>query len=764
LENIDVTLYESSTFIRTLDQGNESHLDFIYDTIAAYENFKAFMTNPESYIDHTYLWDIVCSPNPFLFANGCNLAILRIREVDMTDDIELLCPTSVYSAVLFDVRKETIILIQHDEYFEPVYLFQSKIETGQQRSITIQKTFSENRSPIKEVLQLIRNSIQRFCHPKSSMPTVYKFERSLPAESLRLLLLENKFPIDAQVINYKGKVVGFRLKYYQGGIFLPCYPSPQLAELPVLFMDDPSLLLGYRETVEGLQKIYQRSAGKIRSRPVFKIIEDGQVVGLLTETNQFVMLSDPVEPVEDEIPIMKDENFIIADKVFAQSKEEDPVRKETIRKIALETQFYGAFRTTVRTLLSENPTYKQQIQKIIESKRTNPESRDMIETLLHTMCDPFVSFKEFDDETLDTLGEISDCFLNPEEKEYCSITNGQAQLILPEYHLVSGRSNASLYFARVADELWRYKRIQLFMMNSKMYLNLTSTEYKINQDEMLMLESLLTQDYFKSLEPYQHGDTLITYETANPIMTQKYSSEITLQQQRELVIKDTSRTELEDQLGIECIHSTHPITGKKTTSEWKSFFSQKAVEAELHKTVKCSYYPIIYVYYEMNKVFLTVEQIKSKLITEYAKHSADFVKILQILRKQGKRDMIDDIYKGKYTLETAIISEVYFLTPLDLWVLAAGFELPIILFHQKKLKNLLETANWLRLSEGNKTIYYFVRVPTEPDSPSNYLPQYTIVKPPVQATAPELLELFANAKIGSMTSLYDYFDKIHTNP
>lgn len=754
-ESIDVNKYESSEFVKRLDQSNESHLDFIYDTIAAYENFQSFLTNPASYIDHTYLWDIVCSPNPRLFSNGCNLAILRIREVDMTDDIELLCPTSVYSPILFDVRKETIILIQHDEYFEPVYLFQSKI-AGEQRAITIQKMFSEKKSPIKEVLQLIRNSIQKFCTPKSSMPTVYKFERSFPADTLRILLLDSKLTADAQVLNYKGKVVGFRLKYHDRGFFIPCYPSPQLPEMPILFMDDPSLFVSYKDTVAGLKTIYELSKGKIRSRPVFKILEDGQVIGVLTETNQFVMISEPVEPIKDGIPALKDENFVVVDKVFAQSQEEDPVRKNVISKIIIETQFYSAFRTTVRMLLNEpaNVQYKQQIQKMVEGRNAK---RDTIETLLHTMCDPFVAFKEFDEETLSQLGEISDCFLNPEEKKYCQITNGKAQIILPKYHLVSGRSNALLYFARVADELWRYKRIQLFMTNSKMYLNLTNAEYKINQNEMLMLESLLTQDYFKSLEPYQHGDTLITHETANPVITQKYSNELSLQQQRELVTKDTSQAELEDRLGIECIHITTPITGKITTSEWKRFFSPKAVEAVLHRTVKCSYYPIIYVYYELNRTFLTVEQIKSYLIEEYAKHPT--AKILAILRKQGKRDMVDDINKGKYNLETAIMSEVYFLTPLDLWVLSLHLELPIILFHQKKLKNLIDTVNWLRLSDGNKGVYFFIRLPTPPDSASNFLPQYTIVKPTISATSPEIMALFANARIGSMISLYDYLDK-----
>ena len=754
LETIDPIMYEDSQFMKSLDQTNETHLDFINDTIASYENFQQFLKNEDSYIDHTYLWDIVCSPNPQLFTKGCNLAILRIRNVDMTDDIELLCPTSVYSAVLFDIRKETIILIKHDEFFEPVYLFKSKIERGT-RSMTIDKTFVEEKSPIKNVLQMIRNSIQLYCPPKSSMPKVYKFVRSLPAEKLQLLLLEYEFVIKAQVLNYHGKIVGIWIKYKTKGVYIPCFPSPPLLEIPVKFMDDPELYMNYQDTVEVLRKVYDKSKGKIGSRPVFKIMEDEQIVGVLTETNQFIMISEPIEPIEDDIPMIKDENYLVADKILAQTKPPDPLREQTVNKIRLETQFYSAFRTTVRILLNDpaNISYKQQIVKIIE----NQSKRENLEILIHTMCDPYVTFRDFDKDVLNEMTEISDCFLNPEEKKYCVLQNDKYQLILPRTHLVSGQINANLYFARMSDELWRYKRIQLFMLNAKTYLNLTNTEYKINSNEMLLLESLLTSEYLKSLEPYQHGNTMITYETANPILTQKYGREISYATQREITKKDKTKINLENQLKIECVQkSDADIRGKKATSEWKRFFPDNAVEIQLYESVKCSYYPIIYTYFEMNQSFLTIGEIKQKLVSEYATYGDYIEKVLNILRIQGKRDMVDDIQKGKYTLETAIMTDVYYITLLDLWVLAIAYKLPIILFHQDKLRGLFNSVNWLILSEGTK--YFFIRVPTGKDSPSNYLPKYNIVKPTIDATAPKMVELIKNAEIDSTKSLLEYLE------
>ena len=40
---------------------------------------------------------------------------------------------------------------------------------------------------------------------------------------------------------------------------------------------------------------------EIPCKPIFKVIEDGLVVGVLTETNQFIQLSEPI--LENEIEI-----------------------------------------------------------------------------------------------------------------------------------------------------------------------------------------------------------------------------------------------------------------------------------------------------------------------------------------------------------------------------------------------------------------------------------------------------------------------------
>jgi len=793
MEDIDPTKYIESTFMTRLDDvdlprdDNTDLTFFIYDTIASYENFIAFLKDPESFVDHTYLWDIVCSPNPAIFPKGCNLAILRIKEVDMTDDIELLCPTSVYSSVLYDLRKETVVLIKHDEFYEPVYLVKNKVDTNGISDTRVEKMFLEDASVIENIrvsLKVIRTSIQMSCMPKSSlpkgssMPKTYEFSRPLPAESVRTILLKYQFEIRGQIVNYQGKTIGFWIKWFDEEmqevceIYIPCYPSAQFPETPIYFMDDDRLRISGKDTIKRLMRVNEITHGEIRSRPRVKIIEDILVVGVLTETNQFIMFSEPVENEDDGIPVMQDENYLIVDKEMAKNKLQDPLRTETVQMISLETQFYGAFRTTVRILLNQtkHKPYKKQIAEMIDSRQYR--YRDKLRYItgwIHLMCDSHVTFKEFDKMSLMGFSEISDCFLNPGNKTFCIVKSGNNVLVLPKTHLLNGNDNRTFYFERMADELIRYKRIHMYMMNSTTYLNITNTEYKINEDEMLMLESLLTTDYFKSLEPYQHGNAVITFETANPVLTQKYANKISQKDQERMVNRDTMKDEIQDNMGFECIRTTGAVTGNDDRSFWKNFFQKdRSSESVLHKTIKCSFYPIIYVYYETRSAFLTVQQIKARLITEYAKYGYEYSKILRLLRLQGKRDLVDDVVKGKYTLEQAILSEVYFLTALDIWLLASSYNLPMILFRQGNL-NLFDgfadetgvkiVTPWLRLSDADAPHYYFIRVYPEQPQPGNYLPQYSVIKPHVSSTSPKLLDLFSSATENSQMSISTYFEK-----
>jgi hypothetical protein len=90
----------------------------------AYENFIAYLDDDESVIDHTYLWDIVCRPNERLFRTGNNIILIHIPDDDITNNVQVICPTNAYSGEVFDINRKTIFIMKRDTYYEPIYLLE----------------------------------------------------------------------------------------------------------------------------------------------------------------------------------------------------------------------------------------------------------------------------------------------------------------------------------------------------------------------------------------------------------------------------------------------------------------------------------------------------------------------------------------------------------------------------------------------------------------------------------------------------------------
>ena len=95
------------------------------------------------------------------------------------------------------------------------------------------------------------------------------------------------------------------------------------------------------------------------------------VVGILTITNQFIQISEPirVDEIDQELdlPSITDKNYIVnpKSKPMIQSDSQiitqttvDVEREDYIKKIKLETSFYNVFRNTIRILLNNYENIK----------------------------------------------------------------------------------------------------------------------------------------------------------------------------------------------------------------------------------------------------------------------------------------------------------------------------------------------------------------------------------------------------------------------
>ena len=92
---------------------------------SAREQFFNYLLDPNLIINHTFLWDLICSPIKeygLFFKNGVNLVIFNSPDNDITKKIEILCPTYNVTNNIFDSNKNTIMIYCENEIYEPIYI------------------------------------------------------------------------------------------------------------------------------------------------------------------------------------------------------------------------------------------------------------------------------------------------------------------------------------------------------------------------------------------------------------------------------------------------------------------------------------------------------------------------------------------------------------------------------------------------------------------------------------------------------------------
>lgn len=718
-EKIDYDNYEkyrdSSLFVKDIIQSmnsstesQESKEEFLIYTVASYENFLAFLKNPESTINHTFLWDILATSNPQLFPIGLNLVILEIVDVDNTENIQLVCPSISYSSAFYDEKKPTFILLKRDAFYEPIYTYTHN--TDDRRELFLESSVPNS---LKRTMQIIRKTAQKYCSPQPSMPDVYHLKRSHIASITRDLLQSHRYAIENQVVNYQGRTIGFILQ--DPHIMVPAYPSAPLAEMPIVFMDE-DLWQDYETTRDALFAIYRKTNGDIPCKPIVKIEEDGLVVGILTETDQFVQIGAPAAPIQDGLRSINSTNYMTADKEFALDKPTD--RENAVKRIHLEEQFYSAFRTMVKVLLQNRRQEYKDLMEIVENPNMRYRSKlRFVQEILQTISKESVNFV-VNGKDIDFLAfnEITAC---REETQYCLMRNGILQIQIPKQHLFqkpdgSFADNETLYYRRLADELVRFKRIQSFMLESN-NIRVPVTSYRVYSNEMIMLQSLLTSEYFASLIPY-HQTENITFDMVNPRISQIYSNIITLDEQLKLIGK------LQDNaVKIDCIKGEPQELEGNKQNFWRRLFPLHTQEYIYHNSPICTFYVLIDILMKINDgtQVMDVPSIKNLLIESYRTFAEQGFEraIADIWNAEGKKKLLG---QSNGSFEMVIMSEAYYMTNLDLWVIADRLNLPIILFSTSKISSFFIrddptafSVNWIAAESGVKerikSPHFFIR-------------------------------------------------------
>jgi hypothetical protein len=396
------------------------------------------------------------------------------------------------------------------------------------KKLTITKEFKEHDPQLSKTMravfkELIKPFFELICRPLDSMPNIYKAKRPLLLYNLIQILDKYEYKIIKLVMNFNNKIIGVVAEDpSEKSGFVPCYPSALdenlKKNLDFVFMNDLSIWNNYTDTVQFLNKLDKRSKKRLNEaaipcKPEFKIVEDELVVGILTNTNQFIQISEPIH-VDDinkdlDLPSITDEDYIVnpKDRPMIQTDSQiitqnttDKEREDYIKKIRLETSFYNVFRNTIRILLNnyDNIKVREKIEsEILKEYIIYSDKLENINRLLRELVNNKIQFIG-DKNYYKLINEVSTCIVNDKEKcnkipNLCVVTeNGNCNLILPERNLITNKENEAIYFGRMSDELIRYNRIKSFMFQPQTYLSFGNISYNLRDNEIILIQSTLT--------------------------------------------------------------------------------------------------------------------------------------------------------------------------------------------------------------------------------------------------------------------------------
>ena len=590
-------------------------------------------------------------------------------------------------------------------------------------------------------LSVIKPYFKNICTPLESMPengllppSVYKVRKPLNLYSLIEQLDKCGYKILKFVLNFNSKVIGVLANSQHSAIngFVPCYPSGLNEDLKdslgFVFMTDLSLWNNYNDTMEFLNVLDKKSKkrGKVSvipCKPMFKVVEDELVVGILTETDQFIQLSETISETDIEegspyyIPTFKNSNYIInkdkgqmesVDSIITISNKVDEERVDYIKKIKLETNFYNVFRNTVRILLIdyENIKIKEKIETEIKKQYITYTQKlaNINELLIKRLVKDKIQFIG-DSNYYKLIQEVSTCIVKNADTckntpNLCALTDGdKCKLILPEKNLLTNKPNEAMYYNKMADELIRYNRIKSFMLQPEMYLSFGNIGYNLRDNEIILTQSSLTQEYFEDIIEAKINKYIgsTSYDEARPIISQNYDN----------TIKNLGESTIDEK---ECKKT---VKSKISISQWVSSFPKNFTEISYGKSVYCTFNIIMDIIERKTGKYISVNEIKNTLYDEYKKYLQNYGdKILDILTIEGKKSLCDRVRTGALTFTDLIYSEKYFITPFDLWLLVNKFEIPTIFISQTPiLESSYESTGFIAYGEEeNKFVFIIIPV------------------------------------------------------
>ena len=376
------------------------------------------------------------------------------------------------------------------------------------------------------------------------------FKENITFDKLVSVLGElSGYTIEKQVINYASQNIGamvLREDRDEGvvdqepsSIFIPLAPTQIQSKYEKVYIEDIVKDWPTYETMkEFADTLHKQSKGRIPCKVEMKMVNDGMIVGVITESNDFipVKITPLGDSVEDEVKIYENNTYVNVDgepvdllQLDDHLQLETAVDMDRIRdvyRVQIESRLYNIFRTTLRVLINkpENYTVKSEMKEIIRgsSIEDNREKFAKMIPLVKKLISPYVLFNDIDEqfEHLEGLLKLKNC-LNLKTEDLCNKENNchfviernengrdRCTLLIPKKNLITRKSNEIVYYGKIAYELIHFKHYYNFYFKRHMYSSMQYVNYEINDDEVILYQNMLEGDYLKNIELRKRDKTI----------------------------------------------------------------------------------------------------------------------------------------------------------------------------------------------------------------------------------------------------------------
>ena len=734
----------------------------------AYERFKSYIYIKNEEINYEYLWDFISLPEREggLFKNGCNLLILREPENDLLQKIELVCPTNLYSSQSFDISKPSLIMYTLNNYYEPIIRYKIKDKKKEKKIVFNINNLSIEAPELVKIIKIIVEKTMLGCKILKSKPIEYNekydFQSNITSYEIIKILGKIGLEVEKQVFNNNMKVVGLVVKKEENGklykVYIPTYPSAINIKLNAIEINDPNSQLGmeYDMTRELLKKIHELSGKKILCEPRIKIVNKHWIVGILTQTNQFVPVQpkpyqepppgwnddkdpDGLKVIENNTDYYKD--YFKNESMIMDKRVQNKKRILIIKKIKLESNFYNVFRNTLRIILNNNKTYRVELLKLIEDPtiyyaiKIKLISQKLLKLMIHHI--EFTNFTDLDYEDLETVekcfGLDEDSCMEGSRKKCCTFskTTKKCKLFLPEINLINGRKNKEYYFLKMSDEILRYKKMRLFLFDKSTFFSFTEIHYNLNDREIILLEDLLLNEYFIDIKPYKKSDFINTkrlFDISKPIKGIDYRDSFKLEYEgknkskkvekiegkskkveKKMESKQEIMEEVEHIVDKECILNNPNFS---IGNYWKKLGmdSKEFKILELKDSYDCVLEGLKIIIENFSKEKITKKEIKKSLITSYERllSGEEGTKIFSKIWKNDNKIRLKRLFEKKTSLDTIIMSENYYITVSDIIAISKFYNIPLVLFSNRLMTCFNKSLRTVNMGDSLKDKVYLL--------------------------------------------------------